>query len=558
MTSVSQQAEVLQQILEEEAIQLAKETGFIERERAFNGADFAQALILGWLQRADERLEGLVQILERREVSITASGLSQRFTPEAASFLQRLLERCAQVQLQAEAVEVPLLRRFSAVIVEDSSVVMLPAELAEVWQGCGGSSGTSAAAAKLFVRWDVLGGTLEGPRLTDGRHSDHQSPFNEEELPAGGLYLADLGFFSQQRLRRLAQRREGGKRFFVMRLQFGTGLFTRSGHQLELRGILPRREGEAKEMGVLLGKQAQLPVRLIMVRVSEEVATQRRERIREAAQDQGREPSAEVLYLAGWTIVVTNVPRAQLSLPEALVLLRLRWQIERLFRLWKEHGQIDEWRSKKPWRILCEFYGQAVCHAHPAVAHSGRVLARSLAQSGQSRPGRAPGGEPHHGRFVRRGAGTGVALHCTLYAVGLSHRAAQLPSQHRSTLIGGLRLATCLNLMPMGADLSAPTDGQIILLKVKIGSLHPEGGVIQWGEPRDAINRVPTIWTKYAHIFLPWRRILFILITLVGHRLRGKCYSASTSICAVPTPTTAARFAPAGSPMLRWPRRARL
>ena len=358
MTSVSQQAEVLQQILEEEAIQLAKETGFIERERAFNGADFAQALILGWLQRADERLEGLVQILERREVSITASGLSQRFTPEAASFLQRLLERCAQVQLQAEAVEVPLLRRFSAVIVEDSSVVMLPAELAEVWQGCGGSSGTSAAAAKLFVRWDVLGGTLEGPRLTDGRHSDHQSPFNEEELPAGGLYLADLGFFSQQRLRRLAQRREGGKRFFVMRLQFGTGLFTRSGHQLELRGILPRREGEAKEMGVLLGKQAQLPVRLIMVRVSEEVATQRRERIREAAQDQGREPSAEVLYLAGWTIVVTNVPRAQLSLPEALVLLRLRWQIERLFRLWKEHGQIDEWRSKKPWRILCEFYGK--------------------------------------------------------------------------------------------------------------------------------------------------------------------------------------------------------
>ena len=158
MTSVSQQAEVLQQILEEEAIQLAKETGFIERERAFNGADFAQALILGWLQRADERLEGLVQILERREVSITASGLSQRFTPEAASFLQRLLERCAQVQLQAEAVEVPLLRRFSAVIVEDSSVVMLPAELAEVWQGCGGSSGTSAAAVKLFVRWDVLGG----------------------------------------------------------------------------------------------------------------------------------------------------------------------------------------------------------------------------------------------------------------------------------------------------------------------------------------------------------------------------------------------------------------
>jgi hypothetical protein len=143
-----------------------------------------------------------------------------------------------------------------------------------------------------------------------------------------------------------------------MRLQYGTGLFTRSGHQLDLRGLLPRQEGEAREMGVLLGKQARLPVRLIMVRVSEEVAKQRRERIQETATAHGREPSAEVLYLAGWTIVVTNVPRARLSLSEALVLLRLRWQMERLFRLWKEHGQIDEWRSQKPWRILCEFYGK--------------------------------------------------------------------------------------------------------------------------------------------------------------------------------------------------------
>lgn len=358
MTSIPQQALVLRQILEEETVPLAKETGFIQRERALTGADFAQALILGWLQRADERLEGFVQILERREVSITASGLSQKFTPDAATFMQQVLERLAQVQMQAEAVDVPLLRRFSAVIVEDSTSVLLPAELVEVWQGCGGSEGTSPAAIKLFVRWDVLSGKLEGPRLTDGRHNDNQSPFNEDELPAGGLYLADLGFFSQQRLRRLAERREGGKRFFVMRLQYGTGLYTRSGHQIELRGILPSREGEAKEVGGLLGKQARLPVRLIMVKVSEKVAQQRREHIREVAQAHGREPSAEVLYLAGWTLVVTNVPRARLSLPEALVLLRLRWQIERLFRLWKEHGQIDEWRSKNPWRILCELYGK--------------------------------------------------------------------------------------------------------------------------------------------------------------------------------------------------------
>lgn len=358
MTSVSQQAEALERILEEEAKQLARETGFIERERAFNGADFAQALILGWLQQPDERLCGFTQILQRRQVSMTASGFSQRFTQEAATFMQRVLERLAEVQMPIEAVDVPLLRRFSAVRVEDSSVVLLPQEVAHLWQGCGGSTGMSEAAVKLFVRWDVLAGKLEGPRLTDGRHSDNKSPFNEEDLPAGGLYLADLGFFALWRLARLAKRRADGKRFFVMRLRHGTGLYTRSGHQLALRGLLPQREGEAREMGVLLGQQTRLPVRLLMVRVPQDVADERRKRIRQAAWAQGRQPSEEVLYLAGWTLVVTNVPRTRLSLPEALVLLRLRWQIERLFRLWKEHGQIDEWRRKNPWRILAELYGK--------------------------------------------------------------------------------------------------------------------------------------------------------------------------------------------------------
>ena len=126
--SVSQQAEVLQRILEEEARRLARETGFVERERAISGADFAQALILGWLQRPDERVEGFVQLLERREVSISASGLSQRFTPTAATFLHQVLQRLTQVQMQAEAVDVALLRRFRAVIVED---ICFHVELAE-------------------------------------------------------------------------------------------------------------------------------------------------------------------------------------------------------------------------------------------------------------------------------------------------------------------------------------------------------------------------------------------------------------------------------------------
>lgn len=397
MTSIAQQADTLQHILGNEADDLARATGFIHRQRAFSGADFAQALILGWLQRPDERVEGLVQLLGRREVTITASGLSQRFTQEAALFLQRLLERLAHVQMQAEAVESALLRRFSGVFIEDSSCVMLPDTLAGVFRGCGGSPGTSAAMVKLFVRWDVLNGRLEGPRLKEGRQTDTKSPFPLDDLPAGGLYVADLGFFSLERLCCLARPRDGGKRFFVMRLLYGTQLCTRGGHQITLRAILPRGFGQAVELGVQLGRHARLPVRLILVRVSEEVAEQRRARLREAAQEHGRAATPDLLYLAGWTILVTTVPRARLSIPEALVLLRLRWQIERLFRLWKEQGQIDEWRTKNPWRILCEVYAKlAAMVIQHWLIHAGcwHDPWRSLEKRGS---GGAPRGQSHHG-----------------------------------------------------------------------------------------------------------------------------------------------------------------
>src|SRR5207302_287163 len=129
MNTVPQFAETLQRILEEEAEQLAHEVGFIQRERVLSGADFVQTLILSWLQEPEITLDGLTQVLQRREVSISASGLSQRFTPEAAALLQRVLERVSAQQMQVEPVEIALLKQFSAVILEDSTSITLPPEL---------------------------------------------------------------------------------------------------------------------------------------------------------------------------------------------------------------------------------------------------------------------------------------------------------------------------------------------------------------------------------------------------------------------------------------------
>jgi len=47
---------------------------------------------------------------------------------------QRILQRLAEVQLENEKVDIPLLKQFSAVIVEDSTSIVLPEELAGMWR----------------------------------------------------------------------------------------------------------------------------------------------------------------------------------------------------------------------------------------------------------------------------------------------------------------------------------------------------------------------------------------------------------------------------------------
>ena len=123
--------------------------------------------------------------------------------------LQRVLEQLSAEQMEVEPVEIALLKPLAAVMVEDSTSIVLPPEFAEVWRGCGGSVGMSEAAIKLFVRWDVLTGELQGPGLEQGRRNDKRGPLAVEDLPEGSLYVADLGFFGVQRLTQVAGRTAG-------------------------------------------------------------------------------------------------------------------------------------------------------------------------------------------------------------------------------------------------------------------------------------------------------------------------------------------------------------
>jgi hypothetical protein len=362
MEIVAQIEKNILQVLGEEADSLARQTQLVKRQRKISGSTFARILITAVLDNPLPSYTDLSQDAALLGVPITPQGLELRFTPEAAQFMREILSRLVERVITAiSPATLPILQRFNGVYIRDSTVISLPAELAGIWPGCGGSAGDTAAL-KLQVRLNYATGQLEGPALQSGRQHDRSTPYGPEGEPAGSLELADLGYFS---LAELQQRQEQGQ-FFLTRYKIGTALYTPQGEPLDLLQWLTQEVTTYGERPVLLGSQERIPVRLIAFRVSQEVADRHRQRLREYARKKGVTLRRETLLLAGWIILLTNVPEEKMMPREALVMARVRWQVEILFRVWKSHARIDEWRSHNPWRILCELYaklaGQVILH----------------------------------------------------------------------------------------------------------------------------------------------------------------------------------------------------
>ena len=354
MTSLPQVAIALQHVLRDVPEAHARSTKFCRRRSKLTAASFVQATVLGWLAHPQATLQQLTQRAAARGVAISPQGLDQRFTPAAADLLRQVWEAALAEVVVAAPAAAGLLARFPAVILLDSTTVALPDGLATVWVGCGGRVPQGGQSAlKLTVALDLVEGRLMMVP-SDGRAQDKSSPLQHAPLPKGALRVTDLGYWSLAVLQEIAD--QGA--YFLSRLHLQTVVFAADGERLDLVAWLGRQKRRRLSVAVRLGVEAQVAARLLAVRVPHRVAEARREQIRAEAKREGETPSTTKLALAAWTLLVTNAPPDVLAIREALVLARARWQIELLFKLWKSEGRIDEWRSGKTDRILCEVYAK--------------------------------------------------------------------------------------------------------------------------------------------------------------------------------------------------------
>ena len=351
MGIITQISKEMKRVLAESADRAAQVAGLIQRQRKVNSRNLGQTLIMGWWQEPNISLEGLTQIGKSLGLAITAQGLDQRFNETTATYLREVLQAIVQIKIENKGQKLPTMGHFTQVYVEDSSIVTFMKEIKAVWQGIGGNGTTSGV--KLQTRVELKAGCLDGPHLSNSRLHDRQAAQVHIEVETGALHLRDLGYWN------LAEWEQANERdFYLLSLMKTSTCFWHDEQSYDCYRWCKNVEGDRFDIPILLGKKAKIPARLLGKRVSDEVAAQRRRKLKRASQKRGQTVSYERLLLCAWTLVVTNAAQEMVTTKDAFVWLGVRWQIELLFKLWKSVGCIDKSRSAKPWRQLCEFYAK--------------------------------------------------------------------------------------------------------------------------------------------------------------------------------------------------------
>lgn len=381
MSSISQSREVseaMQQVLIERAKQVERSTGFVQRSSAvLDGPMFVQTTTLTWMHQADAGYTALQQTAASLGANVSQQAIEQRFSSASVALLREVWQAGIGQLLSSEPSSVELLSRFAGVYLQDGTVISLPDGLQEQWPS-GGPEGQQAGM-RVQVRMQMQTGQLAGMWVQPTQEAERSGEAISTPLPQGSLFLADSGYFTLQGMR---ERSQAGQ-FFLTQAKASVRLRDERGLWWDLPRFLSKQpEGEV-DVRVVLGKREQVPVRLIAVRLSEEQANRRRARAgacithppkgcqaqrvgepKSQGQRQGKQKHKRVsparLRLADWTILVTNVPQEQVSVQEALVLARYRWQLELFWKLWKQEGKVDTWRSQKAERIETEIFAKLV------------------------------------------------------------------------------------------------------------------------------------------------------------------------------------------------------
>lgn len=345
-----------------EITELARVVGWLVRRGKIDAFEFFAGLVFGQMSALRLTLSAQASCYSE---PVQRQAVDQRYDESTVQFFRRGFDQCLQRSMEQApppSLTEPLAAYFNAVHLVDSTSFDCVESLAQIYPGCGG--GASSANCKILLRYEYLHAQFQPLALLPGKRTDSGLAV---ELPplvqANELMLFDKGFFKLQSLLEIDQK----KAFFLTPMNRSAGLWVTNSQgatvKLDLVQALKETHQDVLEWStVLLGSESTtLTVRVVAFRLTEQSASRHRAALRRAYVKKGGLPPAAALELAGWLILITNVPADKLPSLALAYLYRARWQIELIFKQCKSVLRLHLSEARKnPFRVQCEIWARLI------------------------------------------------------------------------------------------------------------------------------------------------------------------------------------------------------
>ena len=199
-----------------------------------------------------------------------------------------------------------------------------------------GSPGTEW---RLHLSWQPFALQPVGLTMTDAHTGEG---LTDAGIQAGDLVLADRAYGIWREIRVVLD----ALAYLVIRLTWSNlPLRTPDGQPFDLPSWLrtiPERQQMAEVMVYAADDPQRRPLRLVAGRVPPEKAQETRNAVYRRAHKKKRSPHPHTLLVAGFVVLLTNLPAHTWPTQTILAWYRVRWQVEWCFRRWKSLCCLDQ------------------------------------------------------------------------------------------------------------------------------------------------------------------------------------------------------------------------
>jgi hypothetical protein len=230
-----------------------------------------------------------------------------------------------------------------------------------------------SATVRIQLTTNLLSDSYEDFSLGSFRDNDGGASKDILEIvKPGDLVLRDKGYCLPRNLGgslKVFKQLEEKKCFFLSRFKYGVNLYdSGTKKQLDLAKILEKASKQGRntvDKRIVLGAKHRLSVRLIAIRLPQEVADERRRKAK-ADRHSKANHSQDYYERLDWCLFITNIPEEILTAKQVAKVYRFRClprnlggRIEIIFKVWKSKFDFDKMFDKSsmsPSRAIITFF----------------------------------------------------------------------------------------------------------------------------------------------------------------------------------------------------------